>query len=168
MPVTKDEIVDTIRTARKRVEDIVSSAPEAAWSNPVYDQGWNAKQILCHLALTAGVPSLLIALAKTSRPAAPPQAAGSGIDIDGLNERMVASRLEKPVVEVLDELRGNYERAIKDVMDASDDLLVQPLQTPWGTRAALGELILVEDLRDHVMVHIRDLAQAVGSSAGAE
>ncbi len=46
---------------------------------------------------------------------------------------------------------------------AQDELLSRKIRTPWGSEGELRELLLIEDLRDHVMVHIRDLAQAVGS-----
>ncbi len=164
MPATKEDIVRAIRTARSEVEDIVSAAPEFDWSKAVYDQGWNAKQVLCHLALTAGIPSLLISMAKMPRPDAPPSSSGAGGGaVDDVNERMVASLMDRPVDAILSQLVASYGRGLSDLESAPNELLSQPLRTPWGSEGELGELLLVEDLRDHVMVHIRDLSQAVGS-----
>lgn len=162
MPAIKDDIAAAIHTARDEVAQIVASAAESAWSNPVYEGGWTAKHVLCHLAITAGVPSLLIGLAATPRAETPISVAGSP-DIDDLNDRMIASLLNLPAAVVLQQIRANYDRGLRDLEGSTDALLSQGLRTPWGTEGTLRELLLVEDLRDHVMVHIRDLAEAVRS-----
>lgn len=161
MTVTRDEIAAAIGAAREAIEQLASSASEGAWSSGVYENGWNAKQVLCHLAITAGVPSLLIGMAKAPRPAASAQPTPDDSTIDAANERMVESLMGLPVDAIVGQVHRNYERGLADLANAPDDLLSEPMRTPWGSEGTLGELLLVEDLRDHVMVHLRELAQAL-------
>jgi hypothetical protein len=160
MAATKDEIAAAIRTAREQIEELVSSAPEGAWSSGVYQNGWNAKQVLCHLAITAGIPSLLIGMAKAPRPTVP-QPSPDTSSIDAANERMVESLMALPIDDIVAQIRRNYDRGLADLEGAPDGLLSQEMRTPWGSEGKLGDILLAEDLREHAMVHIGELARAV-------
>jgi uncharacterized damage-inducible protein DinB len=46
----RDEIVRTMQKVQTDIEQVVSSMPEEAWSTGVYEGGWNARQILAHMA----------------------------------------------------------------------------------------------------------------------
>ena len=156
MPAEKRDVIDAIRSAQQEVERLVSSAPESAWSKQAYERGWNAKQLLCHIASTSGVAGFLIGMAKT------PGSGGMGadFDIDAFNAQQVAARQEKPVVEVLEEVCGNCQRDIESVQNAPDDLLAQHFRAPWDMEGSLGNVI-VGSVEGHFMMHVRDLAKAV-------
>ena len=160
MTITKEEIIEAIDKARGEARRLASAASDSAWTSGVYENGWNAKQVLCHLALAANVPAYLIGIAQ-----APKSSSGDGapgLDVDEFNEREVARRQEKPVSEILDEIDATYETSISAVTVAPDDLLAGTMRTPWGTEGVLAALILHEDLRDHVMVHLSEMASALG------
>ncbi len=128
MPASKDDVVSAIGKWQREIAEVSLSLPEAAWSNGVYEQGWNAKQLLCHLAAGGGFASFLITFAQ----APPPAGGGSSFDQDAWNAAEVASRQAKPVLELLDELRRNTERSIAAVESAPEGLL------GGHFRAALG------------------------------
>jgi hypothetical protein len=156
MPAEKDDVIGAIREAQREVERLVPSVPESAWSSQAYEQGWNGKQLLCHLASTSGIARFLIGMA---------QAPGSGgmgtdFDIDSFNAQQVAARQDKPVDEVLEEVCVNCGRDIESVENAPDDLLAQHFRAPWGTEGSLGDVI-VGSIDEHFMTHVRDLAKAV-------
>ena len=158
MSAEKEDVIGAIRSAQQEVERLVSSAPESAWSKGAYEQGWNAKQVLCHIASTSGVAGFLLSMAK-----APGSGGmGGGFDIDAFNSQQVAARQDKPVVEVLDELRGVCRRDIESVQNAPDDLLAQHLRAPWGTEGSLADVI-ANSIEEHLMTHVRDLERAVCS-----
>jgi len=156
MPAEKTDIIEVIRGTQSEVEKLVSSAAESAWSKPAYEQGWNARQLLCHIASTSGVAGFLVGMAKA------PGAGGIGadFDIDAFNTQQVAARQDKPIAEVLEEVRGNCQRDIESVQNAPDDLLAQHFRAPWGVEGPLGDVI-VGSIEGHFMMHVRDLAKAV-------
>lgn len=156
MPAEKTDIIEVIRGTQSEVEKLVSSAAESAWSKPAYDQGWNAKQLLCHIASTSGVAGFLVGMAKA------PGSGGMGadFDIDAFNAQQVAARQDKPIAEVLEEVRGNCQRDIESVQNAPDGLLAQHFRAPWGVEGPLADVI-VGSIEEHLMMHVRDLAKAV-------
>ena len=86
---------------------------------------------------------------------------GADFDIDTFNAQQVAARQEKPIPEVLEEVRGNCQRDVESVQNAPDDLLAQHFRAPWGVEGPLAEVI-VGSIEEHLMMHVRDLARAVG------
>ncbi|MCH7810636.1 MAG: DinB family protein [Chloroflexi bacterium] len=155
---SKDSIIEGIRQVQAEAERIASAMPEDAWDKGVYENGWNAKQILCHVALSANVPAFLIAAANSPEPAKMP---GGSDNMDDFNASQVAMRMEKPVAEIVKELNTTYEQAINVVQATSDELLAKQIRTPWQTEGELGALILDEDIRAHVMVHLADISGAI-------
>ena len=103
MAIRKEDIIGAIDIARGEARRLASEASDSAWTNGVYENGWNAKQLLCHLALTANVPAYLIGIAQASR-----SATGGGtpsLDVEKFNEREVARRQDNPVSEILDDFK---------------------------------------------------------------
>ncbi len=154
---SKRGIIEGIRQVQAEAARIAAEMPEDAWDKGVYERGWNAKEILCHIALSANVPAFLIAAANSPEPAQMPGDAG---DIDDFNESQVAMRMEKPVSEILTEINRTYEQAVNVVQATPDELLAKQITTPWQTEGELGALILDEDIRDHVLVHLADISGA--------
>ena len=155
---SKDDIIEGIRQVQAEAARVASAMPEDAWDKGVYENGWNARQILCHVALSANVPAFLIAAANSPGPAKMP---GGGGNIDDFNESQVAMRMEKPVSEIVKEINSTYEQAVNVVQATPDELLAKQIQTPWQTEGELGALILDEDIRDHVLVHLADISSAI-------
>ena len=160
----KESIIEGTRQRQDEPEGGAAAMPEDAGEEGVYENGWNAKQILCHVALAANVPAFLIAAANAPEPAKLP---GGADNIDDFNESQVAMRMEKPVAEIVKELNTTYEQAINVVQATPDELLAKQIRTPWQTEGELGALILDEDIRAHVMVHLADISGAIAcASAG--
>ena len=163
MPVTKNDIVTTIRESQREIEEVVSSLPDGAWSQGVYERGWNAKQLFCHLAENSGVASFLIGIASAPAPTRTPVGAGSGggVNIDVWNAQRVSALEGKSVPELLGYLRSTCERDIAAVQSAPDDLLSRQIRAPWGAEGPLGKVI-IGSIRDHGGAHLADLRTAAG------
>ncbi|MCH7953448.1 MAG: DinB family protein [Chloroflexi bacterium] len=155
---SKDSIIEGIRQVQAEAERIASAMPEDGWEEGVYENGWNARQILCHVALSANVPAFLIAAANSPEPAKMP---GGGGNMDDYMDSQVAMRMEKPVAEIVKEINTTYEQAINVVQATPDEFLAKQIRTPWQTEGELGALILDEDIRAHVMVHLADISGAI-------
>jgi hypothetical protein len=157
MPVSKEDIVAAIRESHGEIERTALSLSDAALGSGVYESGWNAKQLLCHLAAGGGFAAFMISFAQM-----PPSAgAGDNFDLDAFNAREVASREKKPLSELLAELRSGSERSIAAVQGAPDELLTAHFRAPWGTEGALADVI-VESLQGHIGTHLAELKSATG------
>ncbi len=157
MPASRQEIVDAYRRARQQAEELVASASESAWSRGAYEQGWNAKQLLCHIADSCGVARFLIAYAKDRRPLP----AGVEFDIDKWNAQQVALREGKSIQDLLTELQVNIGREVEAIEAAPDALLSGQTRAPWGDEGTLGDLIM-GTISDHFHMHLADLRTATG------
>lgn len=160
MPVSKEDIVAAIRKSHREIEKKALSLSDEALGSGVYESGgWNAKQLLCHLAAGAGFAAFMITFAQMP----PVASAGTGdnFDLDAFNAREVESREKKLLSELLGELRSGSERSIAAVQGAPDELLAAHFRAPWGTEGALSDVI-VESLQGHVGTHLAELKSATG------
>ena len=166
MSTIRTDLVSELRSTRKQIEEVVASVPDRGWEAGVYEGGWNARQLLAHVASTSGVASFLLAMAQL--PEAPGDAAkGSpapGRDTfdrqnDEFNRQQVALRAERSVEEMLDEIRSNIQRDIQAVQAASEELIAKHYRAPWGVEGMVGEVIATS-LREHLGTHIADLRSA--------
>ena len=154
MSASKNEVISAIRESRQQIEEAALSLPETAWSTGVYENGWTAKQLLCHLAADASLASVQITVAKARSPGP-----GPSFDQDAFNAVQVAARQGMPVSDLLNELHSNSEQSIAAVEAASDDLLAEPVQLPDAPQGPLGDVIL-EAVREHNATHLADLRSA--------
>ncbi len=170
MAITRDDIVTALRDVRKRMEDAAASLPKDDWSSGVYEGGWNAKQLLAHIASTSGVANFLLAMANL--PESPGAASGGAPAFDrdafdrqndAFNRQQVGMRSEKSVEEMLDEIRSNILRDIQAVQAAPEELIAKHYRAPWGVEGTVGEVIIAS-LRGHLGTHVADLRLA--ASAG--
>jgi hypothetical protein len=157
MPANKSEVISTLREAQQEVEKVASSLPEAAWSKGVYESGWNARQLLCHLAESSGVASYLVGLAQ-----APAEGGGmpAGFDVDAWNGQRVAALQDKPLADLLNEARNNTDRNIAAVQAAPDDLMSKHIKAPWDIEGPLADVI-IQSIQGHSAMHLADLRGAI-------
>jgi uncharacterized damage-inducible protein DinB len=158
MDTAKHDIVKAVGAFADRVEGIAAGFSPADWEKTVYEGGWNVKQVYCHLAAMAGGASFIISMA-----ASPPPSSGGGqggFDVDAWNAREVGARQDKPVEEVLAELKSGSARSISAVEATSDELLAKEMTTPWGASGTLAE-ILMTSVIGHNGQHLDDVERAV-------
>jgi hypothetical protein len=154
----KEDIIRVMEQFQSDVEQTVAAMPEAAWSGGIYEDGWNARQILCHIASTSGVAGFLMNLAQA--PSGQSMPAGF-FDVDDFNKAQVEMRAGKSPSEVLSEIRATLQRDAATVQAADDALLNRQFKTPWELEGPLGDLI-VNSFRDHLGIHLTDLRSAAG------
>ena len=162
MATGREDAVRTIRAAGDELERLVHSAGKGAWSNEAYE-GWTAKQLLCHIASTSGVAGFVLVLARNPgmTPGQQlPSRSGGGFDQVEWNAQQVAMRQERPLEEVLEEIRGHLQGGIESVQAAPDELLGTHFRAPWEIEGTVAEVI-AESVRGHLIMHLRDLAAAL-------
>jgi len=144
----------------ERAESIAASLSPTDWQKTVYEGGWNVKQVYCHLAAMAGGALFIINMAASSPP---PSGGQGGFDIDAWNAREVGARQDKPIEEILAELKSGYAKSIDAVEASSDQLLAKQVTMPWGVSGTLAE-ILVTSVTGHSGEHLDDVERAVRGS----
>lgn len=170
MVASRQDVIDTLIEVRTDVERLVEAAPESAWTKGVYENGWDARQVLAHIASTSGVASFLLAMANLPESSGAALGGAPGFDRvafdrqnDEFNRQQVAMRSGKSVEELLDEIRGNLLRDIQAVEVASEELIARHYRAPWGVEGTVGEVITAS-LREHLGTHVADLRPAASRS----
>ena len=151
---TKADVIACLIDTRGWVTETVESMPDASWSNPAND-GWDARQLLYHIASTSGVAGFVLRM--SALPSTPP--GGEPFDNDEFNRSQVALREEKSPEDALNEIRANIQRDIEAVESASDADLQRMWTSPWGHADTVAKII-IDSLRGHIQPHLHELGCA--------
>jgi hypothetical protein len=158
MVSTKQDVVKAVGAFVDRAESMAASFSPADWQKTVYEGGWNAKQVYCHLAAMGGIGPFLINMAVSPSPS--PGGGQGGFDVDAWNAREVGARQDKPVEEILAELKSGYARSIDAIKATSDELLAKEMTTFWGESGTLAG-ILMASVIEHNAEHLDDVERAL-------
>ena len=160
----RERVLEALAKARTRLEEAVAGMTDDAWTAAVYENGWNAKQLLCHLV--AGSPTGFI----ISMASKPPEGSGSGaaggtvtFDIDAFNRAEVAKRQDRSIDELMDEARLASERDAELVQRTPEEILGRHYKAPWGVEGSVADVIITS-LTGHTAQHLAELRTAIGGS----
>jgi hypothetical protein len=160
---TKRELLDALRTSRDEVLSLIRGLPAARLEEGRYEQGWNGRQILAHVASIEWTYPRLIDIARSAespsaeRPEGDPPTRAMRGGNDAYNERQVAKRAHHSVAELLAEFEQNRAATIKAVEEADEALFSRRIRSAGGvvgTLATVFHQVAVE----HVLGHVRDIA----------
>ena len=179
--VSKEALLEALGRSRDEVLAIVRALPPARLEEGRYENGWNGRQILAHLASIEWTYPRLIDLARSAaipEPAAPqgasPDAAsreavasssGAGElptrsmrgGNDAYNDRQVAKRAHLSVAALLEEFEANRAATIRAVEGVEPELLRQPIRSAGGRVGPLAQ-VFHDVAVSHVLGHARDIA----------
>ncbi len=161
---TKKDLIDALKKSGDDLTTKVERLDDAALAQGRYENGWNAKQILAHVASIEWTYKKLVENAHQPRAAARPEPDSSaqrdplpaGNPIDDYNARQVARRADKTAKELVQEFKENRAGTIAAVESCSDELLAQPTRSAGGAQGTLAEVIMFVAVQ-HVAQHTRDL-----------
>ena len=165
--ITKERLLDGLRTGREDALQAFNALPDAEWEKGRYENGWNARQILAHVASIEWTYPRLIDIAKGVEPPKPesqkkpgdlPSRTAAG-GILSYNDRQVARREGVPVPELIDEWRANRDAVIAAVEAVDEDLLQVPIRSAGGITGPLATVIYQTAVL-HVRVHVNDITGA--------
>lgn len=163
MVSSREEIILGISNVVSRSEDLAAGLSDEQWARPAYERGWNARQILAHIAAMGSISPVFIGWAKNPPPA-PGGSSGSGggvPDPDAWNAQQVAARDAKSVAELLAEIRAGHQAGVQALESVTDEQLSTTV-TLLGHTESAGTLLRVF-LVDHSLGHLGDLAKAAGA-----
>jgi hypothetical protein len=135
---TREEIIDAIQAGMNRAQSTFSQLSQEQLETKVHDEpeGWNARQILAHLANRQPTYDLLITMALEGNGAPP-----GGFSIDDWNHKLVAERQQHNSDLLLQEFRDVHVNLIAKTEKLRDDHLRLPLVLP-NRETNLGDALL--------------------------
>jgi len=161
--MTKQGLLQDLRTSRDEVVRIVRALPAAKLEEGRYENGWNGRQILAHVASIEWSYPRLIDIA---RDAASPQPQAAAADPptrsmrggnDAYNDRQVAKRADVSAADLLLEFERNRAATIAAVEAADEALLAREIRSAGGIVGPLAEVFHQVAVL-HVLGHARDIA----------
>ena len=173
---SKAALLEALRSSERDVLARLRSLPAAALDQGRYENGWNARQILAHVASIEWSYPRLIDLAKqtppsaaNATPAAARQAGGqessstrTGTVRGGIydyNQRQIEKRAGASVEELLAEFQKNRAATIAAVEEVDEALLATPIQSAGGISGALASVIDRIAVQ-HILAHVNDIVGA--------
>ena len=160
---SKAELLAALRSSGDATVATIEALPEAAFGEGRYENGWNARQILAHIASIEWTYARLLEIpgqAAATPPkngALPTREAQGGMD--AYNARQVERRAGASIAELIEELKTNRARTIAAVEEADETLLSQPIKSAGGRTGPLAN-VFYEVAVEHIREHCRDLAAA--------
>ena len=157
---SKADLLDAMRASGREALEVLRTLPPEHFERGRYENGWNGREILAHIASIEWTYPRLLEIARAGPETArtedgrPTRTARGGID--AYNERQVAQRAGHSVAMLLDEFARNRAATIAAVAAADDALLATPIRSAGGVTGPLA-LVLERVVVDHVRGHVRDI-----------
>lgn len=154
----KDELIAGLREQGKEVVAAFRAVPPEKWEEGRYEGGWNARQILAHVAAIEWTYARLIDLAKAPATEASGEvrSAPPGGGMDGYNARQVEKRAGATVPDLIAEFERNRAATISAVEVADGKLFEVQVRSAGGRAGTLAQ-VYREVAIGHVGQHVRDI-----------
>jgi hypothetical protein len=129
--MTKDKLIQDIRSERTRLENTLEKVPEQQMVTPGVMDEWTVKDFLAHI--TVWEQRMSAWLEQTLRGEVP-EMLPSGMtwdDLDQWNEETYQKHQDRVLDDVLTEFESSYTQAMRTVGKVSEDDLIDPERYPW-------------------------------------
>jgi hypothetical protein len=170
---TKAELVAELRSSGELLVARPRALPAAEFEQGRYENGWNGRQILAHVASIEWTYPRLLDIARQSAAAEVPALTGPvrrtepseavGVPtrtaqggIDAYNARQVERRADAAVAELIEEFERNRATMIATVEQADDALFTTPIRSAGGITGPLAGVLRAVAV-GHVLGHLRDI-----------
>jgi hypothetical protein len=165
--ITKAQLIAELRSSGHQVADSLRQVPPANFERGRYENGWNGRQILAHIASVEWTYPRLIQLARDAKSAPAPATSSAAAAhesantsapgqshsvIDDYNARQVAKRADTSITDLVQEFVRNREATIAAVEGIDETMLLAPVNSVGGVSGLLGEVLHnlgVDHLRSH-------------------
>ncbi len=168
--LSKTELLEELMSSQQDLLDRLGALPEDQFEQGRYEGGWNARQILAHVASIEWTYTRLIDAARQGTPdqtsggsggapegsQKPTQARPAKGGIGSYNERQVEKRAQSSVAELLAEFQKNRAATIEAVEQADDALLQVHIRSAGGIPGPLARVIYFVAVV-HVAGHVNDI-----------
>ena len=164
-PPTKAELLVALRASRDEALALIRAVPPDRLEAGRYENGWNGRQILAHIASIEWTYPRLIDIARDAAaglaagapPAGDPPTRAMRGGNDSYNDRQVAKRARVPAAELIAEFEKNRAATIAAVEAADEALFAQPIRSAGGVTGPLASVFHAVAVQ-HVLGHAHDIA----------
>ena len=163
---TKRELLAALAASRDEVIALVRALEPARLEEGRYENGWNGRQILAHIASIEWTYPKLIDIAREVTP--PRSGEGPGVGSAGTptriaqggilsyNDRQVEKRAGASVEDLLAEFEQNRAATIAAVESADEALFTKEIRSAGGVTGPLASVINAIAVL-HVLGHVNDI-----------
>jgi hypothetical protein len=163
---SKAALLEGLRNGRDNLVNALGGIPDDAFESGCYENGWNARQVLAHVAGIEWTYPRLIGAAEEAgsakqteeKPPEKPNRPAQG-GIGSYNDRTVeryANNSVKQLIEIFDE---NRTKTIAAVEGADEALFSVPIRSAGGIPGPLGNVLNMVAVL-HVDSHVKDIQSA--------
>ena len=167
---SKAELLDALRASSDQVLSTLRGLPPERLEEGRYENGWNGREILAHLASIEWTYPRLIDIAREA-PTTDAVPTNDGLPTrtmrggnDAYNERQVAKRAHLSAAELLVEFERNRAATIRVVEAADEALLARRIRSAGGITGPLAA-VFYQVAVAHVLGHARDIVGASGADS---
>ncbi len=153
---SRESLIEALIQDGETLERAMSELPAEAFERGVYEQGWNARQLLAHIAAIEWTYPRLIERVERRSTGDGSTEGGGDFDMDAYNARQVERRDDQPIEQLLTEFRRNRAETIDAVRAVDAALLEQPIRSAGGVEGTLLD-VLESVAVGHVRAHVSDL-----------
>ncbi len=162
---SKSELLAALRASGDEVSRMIRALPPERLEQGRYENGWNGRQILAHIASIEWTYPRLIDIARDAPLAGEELPAPAGGEVptrtmrggnDAYNERQVAKRAHLSAAELLTEFEDNRAATIRAVEAADEALFARRIRSAGGVTGALAT-VFYRVAVEHVIGHARDI-----------
>jgi hypothetical protein len=162
---SKAQLLEALRSSERELLDKLSELPADAFEQERYENGWNGREILAHVASLEWTYPRLLDIPNQGMPPGPiesrpesgsPPARKVRGGIGSYNERQVEKRAGASVADLLAEFQKNRAATIAAVERADEALLATPIKSAGGITGPLARVIYLIAVM-HVQGHVNDI-----------
>jgi hypothetical protein len=173
---SKAQLVDALRSSGEELVTRLAALPPEEFERGRYENGWNGRQILAHVASIEWTYPRLLEVARQAgesgrgsggeaagpvRRTEPGEASGVATasargGIDDYNQRQVDKRADASVAELLEEFRRNRAATIAAIEGTEESLLAVPIRSAGGVTGPLAGVFQAVAV-GHIQAHVRDI-----------
>jgi len=161
---SRAELLQALHRSRDEVVALVRGLAPERLEEGRYENGWNGREILAHIASIEWTYPRLIEIARTPPTPAgePPPTRAPKSGNESYNERQVAKRAHLTVAELIAEFETNRAATIRAVEAADEALFGRRIRSAFGVVGPLAT-VFYQVAVVHVLGHAHDIAGPRGS-----
>src|SRR5437667_8662756 len=148
---SKAKLLERLTASRDHVLATVRALPAESLDEGRYENGWNGRQILAHVASIEWTYPRLFDLARIGGSEA--EAAVDAFDVHAYNQRQVDKREDKSIPDLIGEFERNRDATIATLESSDEELLSTHVKSAAGVAGPLGDVlryVAVKHVKDHV------------------
>jgi hypothetical protein len=171
---TKSDLVQSLKSTGADAVEKLRGLPESAFDAGCYENGWNGREVLAHIASIEWTYQNLLKLAEEAgsekpKPAPEPsRPAGSVYSTDtgqpsgkilSYNDRQVEKRAGMSISELIDEFEANRKLTVAAVENADDSLFEKEIRSAGGIKGTAAQVLNMVAIM-HVQGHVADIVRS--------